>query len=448
MTAMSGPARHSLRRPLVAPLMVVFALLMACALVLGGCSTAGQQRAPGTAEGRSATAETSISTGADTDAEIQQAAADLLTRRERAVLAADRLVWDALWASPKETSAAEFASLTALPWAAFGHTDIRVDPTPVASSLTGGDGSEHRDVIATVVTRLDGESLDTSSAETFTLTRSDGQWLIGAHRGPGTAAAPWSIPGAAVASGDRSVVIGTAETTVLDSYTQLADRATDLVESTWPGTMPRIVVVAPATVAEYARLAGLSEATTPTQVAAITAGPIGEDGRAGADRIIVNPAAADRLTSNGMAFVVTHEIVHVVLRSRLPGNPPLWLSEGFADWVGHLQTALPAADIAADAVARVQDSGPPDGLPDASDFDPQQSTIAVGYQESWVLVDLLVQTHGLEKVQEFIVASTVVGEQDAAEKAADVAFASVLGTTRADVIQLWQARLWALAQRQ
>ncbi len=67
----------------------------------------------------------------------------------------------------------------------------------------------------------------------------------------------------------------------------------------WDGTPTRVLVLAPATVAEADALLGRPSGSGAAPVAATTEGPTGADGTATGDRVVLDPTAFDRLTASG-----------------------------------------------------------------------------------------------------------------------------------------------------
>jgi len=421
-------------------------LLVACSLT--ACSTGGHDPAPRSTPRTSATLDPAA------EAALLDAVDVVLTTRERAIRAGDEQTYAALLADPTAGRGpallTQFATLAAVPWAELRHDHPRLSRTPTATpSGTGSRGATTVDVLVPTTWRLAGERADTHAEEGFTVTLvggADGGWRIVDHTAPITAAAPWWAPRAGVTNAAHGLVVGTVDEVTRTAYAQWVERAHELAVAAWPSgaPMPPLVVVAPATATDY--LAWSKAAAGTDQVAAVTDGPLDATGRAVADRVLLNPDALARLSPDGRAFVIAHEAVHVRLRAELAGQAPLWLSEGFADHVAYAATGLTPTTIAADALAPVRAGNLPTRLPDHGDFNAEAATIGPTYQRSWVLVTLLVDRHGVEAVREFIRAAAIPGTQADAEAAADRALVSVLGTTRAQLLSDWQARLQELAE--
>ena len=252
------------------------------------------------------------------------------------------------------------------------------------------------------------------------------------------------MPGARTVQGRASTVTGTVDEATLTAYAAMADRAVAEVSKRWKHPWSRHVnVVAPKDATAFREQVGRADDLS--QVAAITDGPLGADGRATGDRILLNPDAFARLTTQGRQFVLTHESTHVAVRSSLPGAAPLWLVEGYADHVGYAASDRRRADLAAPLLERVRNGAGPTRLPTQGDFDPGQGEIAPSYLASWLAVDLIARRHGEARLQAFYEASSVTSSPADADSAMDRAFADVLGTTRATFTKAWLSELNQLA---
>lgn len=262
---------------------------------------------------------------------------------------------------------------------------------------------------------------------------------------PAGAELPTALPGSRTVTGRASTVTGTVDEAMLRAYARMADHAVAEVSKHWTRTWPRrVTIVAPKDASAFREQVGRSDDLS--QVAAITDGPVDPTtGLATRDRIVLNPDAFARLTTEGQQFVLTHESTHVAVRGSLAGAAPLWLVEGYADHVGYSGSDRSRTELAAQLLAEVADGTGPTRLPAQGDFDPGQGEIAPSYLASWLAVDRIARRHGDATLQDFYGASTVTGSPADADAAMDKAFADVLGTTRAAFTKAWLADLEELA---
>lgn len=215
---------------------------------------------------------------------------------------------------------------------------------------------------------------------------------------PGAAsdAAAWAVPGPApwagelagvralwrdelrVARGERSLIAGRGtDPGLLDDLARRADVAGERVRRVL-GRAVRPLVLVPATGAEAARLARVTGVDGLAAVA---------DGR----RVIVVPEGFARLSPLGRDVVLTHELTHVAAGTR---GLPVWLYEGFADYVAYRDTGLEVTVAAAELAARVRAGRMPGELPGPGDFGGQGDAAARAYQEAWLACRYLAERLG------------------------------------------------------
>ncbi|MEJ5945131.1 hypothetical protein WDZ17_07445 [Pseudokineococcus basanitobsidens] len=301
--------------------------------------------------------------------------------------------------------------------------------------------------------------------QSLTVVRRDGRWLLAGDRdGPGRPE-PWDLGLVDVVEGERTLVVGTARRDVLVEQASLGDAAAARVDAVWGTGWPRrTVVVVPADEDQLARLLGRAGTDGLDQVAALTTGAdrsSGEPGAEGAvDRVLVNPAALERLGDLGRGVVLTHETTHVAVRAGAAADAPPWLSEGFAELVAYAGPTAAAGDdvvapevVAADLLAAVREGRGPGTLPTAADFDPTAGDVAPAYAGALLAARTVEQRYGRPALLALVRAGT--GRAPAADEAGageaplplDEAVPQVLGVTLAELEQQWRADLADLATR-
>jgi hypothetical protein len=238
----------------------------------------------------------------------------------------------------------------------------------------------------------------------------------------------------------------------LRPYLALGNLAVKRVDAVWtPPWRSRLVLVVPGTSAQMAEQVGQDKDAV-GQVAAVTDGPFGLAGRAGADRIVINPGAFASLQARGQQVVVTHEATHVAIRATTNRPVPLWLSEGMADYVGYRDISATRRQVAAALLDRVRAGTGPKALPSAGDFDPSRTTIAPSYNASWLAVNRIVDRYGAAALVRFYLASATTTDQSSSASSdpdakVAAAFTTVLHTTQAAFTRDWLAYLKSLAAR-
>ncbi|WP_326821289.1 hypothetical protein [Streptosporangium sp. NBC_01756] len=221
---------------------------------------------------------------------------------------------------------------------------------------------------------------------------------------------PW--PGAAtVVRGEHSVVIGHhVPPARLRDLASCADRAHRAVGRIWGPV--RAVILFPATDAEAAELAGAGSTR-------------GLAAMATSDRVIVLPSGYARLTGPGRDVVVAHELTHVATGATRGGRVPMWLSEGFADYVGYRDSGIGVREAAAELAQEVRAGLLPARLPVAADFAPGAPRLAQAYEEAWLACRYIAERFG-EKALVRLYGSDV---------------GSALGLSQAELTAAWRDHL-------
>ncbi|PWJ49882.1 hypothetical protein SAMN06264364_12448 [Quadrisphaera granulorum] len=283
----------------------------------------------------------------------------------------------------------------------------------------------------------------------LTVVPRDGGWAVADDADGETVPDLWDLGAVRVVTSERAVVIGTAERSELDKVARLATTSARSVDAVWGTAWPRATVVeVPADQQQMARLLGRDDDAGLEQIAAVTTGElVGGRGATRGDHVVVNPRGFGQLAALGQEVVLTHELTHVATRSGATRAVPLWLSEGFADWVGYRGTRLSRQDVAADLLTQVRAGRPPRALPTSDDFDPTKtSDVGPAYSSAWLAVEALAQRYGDDRVVAlYRTASREGAATDDPDAALDASLASVLGTDRAGVDALWRAEIAQLA---
>ncbi|MBM6402446.1 hypothetical protein [Phycicoccus sonneratiae] len=407
---------------------------LAVGLLLAGCTGSEGPGAPPATTRPPTTATTSTP---DPSA-VASAVDALLSRREAAVLAGDAAAFTATVLGPAADDGRRqvegLAAARALGVERLTHDVLAPVDDPAAVEVT-------------LRYRLAGTDRGERTARVrYAVAGVGSGWRVAAERPvDGEPAPPWvAMPGLAVRRTAHAVVAGTAGDAALDEAARTVERAVPSLTRSWPGAPGRVLVLVPDTVAEAAALGG-GVGDGPGRVAATTDGPLGPDGRAVADRVVLDPQARRRLTPSGRDVVLTHELTHVAVRASVPGAAPPWLAEGYADHVGYARADVPRSALLAPLTAAVRDGTGPTRLPDASSLDPAVGDIEVGYLAAWQAAELVAERHGEAALRRLVRACSGTGSVEATERTCDAAMPEVLGTDRAGFTGQWRQRLGALA---
>ncbi|MEU3842610.1 hypothetical protein AB0E88_21565 [Streptomyces sp. NPDC028635] len=279
-----------------------------------------------------------------------------------------------------------------------------------------------------------------TAGRTLTLTRSpDGRWSVTADRpAPKSADQLWDQGAVRVVRGQHSLVLGVGQSDgQLRAYASLADRAVPAVTDAWGTNWPgRVVVLVPRSLDGMARLLG-SPASSYRGIAAVTTGETGAPAKAAADRVIVNPDAYGMLGSLGRQVVLTHETTHVATRRATDAATPLWLSEGYADWVGYRGSGRTAAQAAPELQRAVTDGEVPTALPSDQDFGfaGDAGRLARAYESGWLACRMIAERWGEARLRAFYRA---VGEHRERAGAVEDAMRTTLGVSLPDFTAKWR----------
>ncbi|MER5542012.1 hypothetical protein ABT072_05965 [Streptomyces sp. NPDC002589] len=348
----------------------------------------------------------------------------LLDRRSAALLGHDETAYGATG------TRTEYTRLRALPLASWTYrvTDVR---TTSAGATADADLSYR-------VAGYDKAPVD--ARRTLTLGRTaDGKWYVTADRPAEEAGQQlWDQGPVTAVEGAHSLVLGTGRSAAeLRGYARLADRAVPAVSRAWGTAWSRLVVVlVPRSLADMAALLG-SPAANYRGIAAVTTGEAGGSGQAPADRVVVNPEAYAVLGDLGKQVVLTHETTHVATRADTTAATPLWLSEGFADWIGYLDTGRTPTEAAPELTRAVRNGHAPAALPTDKDFgftsDPTE--LAQAYEGGWLACRMIAAHWGTARLGTFYRA---VGAHAQRTGAVEDALKKVLDTTMNAFTERWR----------
>jgi hypothetical protein len=372
---------------------------------------------------------------------------DVLTRMGRAVVTDQRRQFlatiDPRAAAFRAREARVFARLQQIPIYSFSLRYVGTGPAlPAARAARLPEGS----FIARVDLkyRYDAQSSAVDHDRYLTFVPDGSEWRVASDRdaaGNGLRADPdiWDLGPIDVVHGRRSLVIG-AKGADLRAVAADADTAVAQVRSVWTRSWPRHpVVIVPADRREMARLIG-SDGRGLSQIAAVTTGNAEEGSGTSGDRVVMNPTAWASLGPIGRQVVLTHEVTHVATRATTVRPVPLWLSEGFADYVAYRPVSLPVSVVAGDALRQVRNGHTPRRLPTSKDFDAAEGRIAPAYEGAWLACRMIAGRYGVHRLVRYYagLAGSTGGQPG-------VVLRRVLGLTPRQLVHQWQMYLQAQA---
>jgi hypothetical protein len=168
------------------------------------------------------------------------------------------------------------------------------------------------------------------------------------------------------------------------------DAAVADVVSVWgTGWSQRVAVVLPQSDLEMRAMVGPEFSVSAIAAVAI-ADRIDQDTHtAEGQRVVLNQDTAGRLSESALRVVLRHETTHIAARAVTVDGAPMWLLEGFADYVGYRTSRIPFDQAASDLVEQVRAGGLPDELPPDDDFHAGAAQLDLAYQEAWTAVRYL-----------------------------------------------------------
>jgi hypothetical protein len=189
-----------------------------------------------------------------------------------------------------------------------------------------------------------------------------------------------------------TLVLAAGSSAQADDYARRAAAAVPVVRRVLPAWRPRLVVEVPASGAALDR----TLAADPGQyanIAAVTTTVDGSVDRGAPVHVFVNPDVFGRLEPQGAQVVMSHEAVHVATDAAT-SDLPLWLLEGFADYVALRDVDLPLSTTAGQVIRQVRRNGPPDHLPGRAEFDTGATALGAAYESAWLACRLLARSGG------------------------------------------------------
>lgn len=373
----------------------------------------------------------------------------LLDTRAAALLRRDRSAFlatvDQGSATFHRSQAALFDALAAVPLGSWSY-ELGTDGAPRSLSAVQqrryGDPTYVPDVVRLSYRFRGFDAGPTTLPLYLTFVHRAAGWLLASDDdvdGKATARELWDYGPVRVLAGRRSLLLG-HRAAALPALAAAVDRAVPAVSAVWgTGWNQHVVVVVPDTSAELSRL--VNEDRDVSKLAAI-ATAWSSSATAGTtvtgQRVLLNPANFARLGAVGRQVVLTHEITHVATRTATGATTPVWLSEGFADYVAYRAAGAPVRAAAVEPAADVRAGRLPARLPAAGEFDASAPRLAQAYEEAWLACRLIAETSGPAALVRFYRAAAGPGDRAAVLGSA---FGRVLGTTEAAFTARWRGYL-------
>ena len=340
----------------------------------------------------------------------------------------------------------QFRNLSSVP---FSEWTYRVDPAPNGASpnpsALASPADETSAPRVTLKYALAGvDVVPTSRSVGYLFARRGNNWYV---TGEDTSHAqenqtwrgPWDFGPSRVTPTSSGLVLGHDGTRELARrVAQALDSSVDAVTDVWgPQWTRRVGVLLPDSHAELQEMVGPEFAVDGIAAVAVADHVDTVAKRVEGQRIVLNPKTASQLSDSALRVVLRHEITHVASRADTVDGAPMWLLEGFADYVGYRNSGLPPEQIAPDLAHEIRQSSAAATLPSDRDFHLSGHKLDLAYQRSWSLVDFLARHWGEQRVVQMY--RRVAGVGSSAE--VDSALRELTGMSTPEVLAAWSEEL-------
>jgi hypothetical protein len=291
------------------------------------------------------------------------------------------------------------------------------------------------DVDLTTQLRYDAHPAVVPEHVTFVPSATGRAWMVATEVADGPGVPIWQAGALTVVWGHRSLVVGVGTSANLHEIATRSDGAVTSVTSVWGKEWEQgVVVVVPNSTATLSKLLGGS---TRKEFAALTTASV--PGLGVADRVWMVPGDWGKLDAKGRTVILRHEFTHVATQAAASTNEaPLWLAEGFADYVGYRGLGISNQIVAQELRAQARAGHAPTSLPTNTDFQQQGGDqLSSDYEQGWLACVTMASTYGQSTLVNFY--------RVAAKQGTDAAFAQVLHMTPSAFTTVWQSQVHVLA---
>ena len=373
----------------------------------------------------------------DGGAAREAAAADLLSDLSEALDSGTREDAIAL-AAPGDQTAARSLGYTFDNVNELGIEDLSmrfVDEN--AGRVSASAGAEAFVADVELAWRIGGFDEDISQMEvSMTLAESSGgAAFVSAAGDYGNRAPLWLLEDLAVRQ-SRNALVMVADQAEVDRFLALADRAVVDVRKVLPRWRGKLVVEVPVSQDQLNRTLAANDDAYDA-IAAITTTVDGSLSPSAPTHISVNPPVFRNLGTDGAQIVMSHEATHVATDAAT-SSMPVWLLEGFADYVALAHVDLPVSVTASQILRDVRGGDVPNALPDGDSFDPANQELGAVYESAWLACRFLAEEYGERDLIAFY--NAVERDSSVSE-----AFSQILNTNEQRFTRGWQGYLRELA---
>lgn len=415
-------------------------VLAASAAVLGGLALVGlPSPAPVAPPQAPATAERAGLAARLPAPEV--AVRELLMRREESVRQGDEAAFSAT-VDPeaptgfRQRQLQQFRNLQTVPLSHFGY---RLDAVPLAHAPVPGADEAMASRVALRYSLSGADSAPTERPLGYLFVRRGASWYLAEDTGvtPDAWRGPWDFGRVDVRRTGRGLVVGHDPAAVDRVAAQLDAAVADVTEVWGSGWAQRAGVLVPSSPEELRALVGPEFAVDGIAGVAVADLVDTRTRRVEGARVVLSPRTTEQLPDVALGVVLRHEITHVAARAVTADGAPMWMLEGYPDYIGYRKSGLAPRDIAPDLARTSRESGPPLRLPTNTEFHQAGRRLDLAYQQAWSVVHFLAQRIGEERLTELYRRIATATDPDAAE----TALVEVTGMTSPQLMAAWGADL-------
>jgi hypothetical protein len=215
------------------------------------------------------------------------------------------------------------------------------------------------------------------------------------------------------------------------------DPSVRAVGDVWPTSWSRrVVLMLPDSVGEMKELVGPNFPVQSVVAVAVADRVDNASRTVTGQRVVLSPDGVRALSIPSLRVVLRHEITHLAARADTVDGSPIWLLEGFADYVGYRDSDVTLEEGAPDLARQVREEGLPTSLPEDRAFRASGSELDQAYQQSWTLARFVADRYGEDTLVELYRKLAAVGPASA--RRTDDLLRDVLGMDRARLVNDWQ----------
>lgn len=297
------------------------------------------------------------------------------------------------------------------------------------------DGSWDAAVAATW--RMRGLDPSTATADiTLRLREEGGRVAVTGAGGGGRVSPLWLAGPLQVRRTADAVVLLDGSAASADRVASYAEHAVRVVRRVLPRWQGGLVVEVPASADSLEQVLAATHGSY-DQVAAVTTSVDATTAPEAPVHVFVNPDVLDSLPRLGARVVISHEATHVATGAWTT-RAPLWLTEGFADYVALRDVDLPLSRSAAQIRAEVRSDGAPRRLPGAAAFGSGAADLGATYESAWLVCRLIARRDGEDALVDLYRAVD-------RGRAVGPALASTVGLSVSELTHAWRRELEDLA---